>query len=114
MSEVNPKTVRGATLTASIDSTTKLPVPDESTNGAKHVIGLATNGVLQAAGTYTATDVLGYKVLVQGSADWSITLKDGSALTIPFGSMTVGDIFPEHLVSITVGTAGQALLYIPS
>ncbi len=103
-----------ATLNASIDSVTSEKKYNKSTDGAANVSGLASNGVLQSVGTYSATDVLGYKVLAQGSADWSITLKDGSALTIPFASMIVGDILPEHLVSITVGTAGQALLYIPS
>jgi len=84
------------------------------TNNSAHVIGLATNGVLQSAGTYNSTSVLGYRVLVQGSVNWSITLKNGSSLTIPFAAMIVGDILPENLVSITVGTGGQALLYIPS
>jgi len=83
-------------------------------NGAALVSGLATNAVVQGAGTYNATEILGYRVLVQGSGNWAETPINGSAQTIPFAAQIVGNINPEHLSSITVGTAGSALLYIPS
>ena len=82
--------------------------------GAASVTGLATNAVVQGAGTYNATQILGYRVLVQGSANWSETPINGSAQTIPFAAQIIGAINPEHLSSITVGTGGSALLYIPS
>lgn len=86
-----------------------------STGGSANVSGLATNAViLAAASTYNTTDILGYKITAQGTADWSITLKNGSAITVPFASMIVGDVLPEHLSSITSGTGGTAILYIPA
>jgi len=85
-----------------------------STNGAKHVSGLSTNAVIQGAGTYNTTEVLGYRVLVQGSANWAETPVDGTSQAIPFAAQIVGNINPEHLSSITVGTGGSALLYIPA
>ena len=84
------------------------------TNDAAHVTGLASKAVVQGAGTYNSTEILGYRVLVTGSADWSITTKNGAAVTIPVAAMVLGQVYPEHLTSITVGTGGSALLYIPS
>ena len=85
-----------------------------SFGGAAGVSGLAVNAVVQGAGTYNTTDVIGYRVLVQGSANWSVTPKDGTAQTIPQAAMIVGDVYPEHLTAITVGTGGSVLLYIPA
>lgn len=75
--------------------------------------GLAPNGVIQGAGTYSATAVNGYRVLVAGSANWSLTFSGGGVASVPAAAMTVGDVYPEALTSITVGTGGSALLYIP-
>jgi len=83
-------------------------------NGAAVVSGLSRNQIVQGAGTYNATEVLGYEVLVQGSSNWAQTPVDGTAQTIPFASRVVGNIHPVHLSAITVGTGGSALLYIPS
>ena len=84
------------------------------TEGATHVFGLAQNGVKQLAGVYNTTEVLGYRVLAPGTGDWTITLVNGSAITIPFAAMLVGEVYPEHISSITVGAGGSALLYIAS
>jgi len=85
-----------------------------STNGAKHVTGLSTNAVVVSASTYNSTEVLGYRVLTQGSADWAETPLNGTSVAIPVASQIVGNINPEHLSEITVGTGGSALLYIPA
>lgn len=81
---------------------------------AVDVNGLAVNMVLQGAGTYNSTDVLGYRVVVQGSANWTLDPKNGSSISVPQGAFVVGAVYPEHLDSITVGTGGQAILYIPA
>jgi len=84
------------------------------TGGAAHVYGLARNCVVQGAGTYNATEVLGFVCSVASSADWSITPKDGTAVTtIDKGTFAAGQTYPIHATSITVGTGGEALLFIP-
>jgi hypothetical protein len=75
--------------------------------------GLAPDGIVQGAGTYSATAINGYRVLVAGSANWSVTFTGGGVASIPFGAMTVGQVYPEALTAITIGTGGSALLYIP-
>jgi hypothetical protein len=104
----------GSGLSFSLDSTTDEPIADKSTNGAAHIFGLASKGVSQTAGTYNTTEVLGYRVVVAGTGDWTAILKNGGTITIPAAAMILGEVYPEHLSSITVGTGGTALLYIPS
>lgn len=87
--------------------------PVEITGGGAQVYGLSPNHVVQSAGTYNATQILGYRVTAQGSSNWAQTPLNGSAQTIPFAAQIVGNINPEHLSAITVGSAGSALLYIP-
>jgi hypothetical protein len=83
-------------------------------DGAVSIHGLSVNQLVQGAGTYSSTEILGYRVLVQGSGNWAQTPVNGTAQTIPFAAQVVGNVNPEHLSAITVGTAGSALLYIPA
>ncbi len=78
-----------------------------------HVTAMGQNGLLQGTGTYSATAILGYKILAQGSGAWSITFAGGSAISIPFDAMILGGQVAEELESITVPTGGSVLLYIP-
>lgn len=77
--------------------------------------GLATKTILlSAAGTYDATEVLGFMVLTQGSAAWTLTfVEDTTTRSIPQAALTVGEIYPFHLSAITSGTDGTALLFLP-
>lgn len=84
--------------------------------GGQAVYGLASNFVVQGAGTYNSTDIMGYRVLVQPSADnTTLSPKSGGAdvTAVPAATFIAGDVYPEHLDSITVGTGGSFLLYIP-
>ena len=81
--------------------------------GAGVVYGLARNAVSQGAGTYNSTEIMGYRVVVAGTGDWTINGVAGGAVTIAAAGMVVGQVYPEHLDSITVGTGGTAVLYIP-
>jgi hypothetical protein len=74
--------------------------------------GLASNGDVRGAGAHTLT-INGYRVLVAGSTDWTLTFSGGGVETIPAAAMTVGQVYPEALTAITIGTGGSALLYIP-
>lgn len=96
------------------DSTTGEKVSPKITNDALHVSSLARNGVLQGAGVYNNTEILGYRVLAPGTGAWSITLIDGAPIAIPVTAVIAGEIVLEHLSSITVGTGGSAILYTPS
>ena len=91
------------------------PVIQEYHEGGQQIYGLARKIVSQSAGTYNTTEILGYRVITAGSGNWSLTSVDGAAVTgiVPTG-FVVGEVYPEHLSSITVGTGGVALLYIPS
>jgi len=83
-------------------------------DGARVVYGLARNLVVQAAGIYNTTEVLGFICTAPGSGDWSITPVGGSAVTgIDPATFTAGQVYPIHATSITVGTAGEAVLFIP-
>jgi len=82
--------------------------------GIKRVYGLARNIKVQAAGTYNTTDVIGFICTAPGSGDWSITPVDGTAVTgIDPATFSAGQVYPIHATSITVGTAGEAVLFIP-
>lgn len=97
------------------DSSTGEKVSPLVTNKAVNVSSLARNGVLQGAGVYNTTDVLGYRVLAPGTGAWSITLVDGGGpISIPVAAVIAGEIVLEHLSSITVGTGGSAVLYTPN
>lgn len=84
-----------------------------STNQALHVAGLAGNAVLQTAGTYNATEVLGYRVVVAGSANWTLNFVGGGSASLSPSAFVEGAVYPEHLSSIVVGAGGSAVLYIP-
>ena len=76
--------------------------------------GLARRAIQQTAGTYSATEILGYKITDVGSAaSWIATFVDGGVETIAFGDAVVG-IYPDHLESLVVPTGGVATLYIPT
>ncbi len=83
------------------------------TGGAAKVNGLARNAAKVTATSYSATEVLGFHVVVAGSGDWTLTFVDGSGLTVAPGGLTAGQVYPEHLSAITVGTGGTALVFIP-
>ncbi len=81
---------------------------------AAKIYSMARKMVVQSAGTYSATEVLGYRVLIQGTGDWQIQgVDDASPVTVPFAAMLEGVQYAEHLKSITVGTGGSVILYIP-
>ena len=87
-----------------------------STLGALHVYGLAGSAVRVPAGTYNATDILGYRVSLQGTGTLTISPKSGAAdITYTTGEVgdMVGRVYPEHLDSITVGTGMVVTVYIP-
>ncbi len=85
-----------------------------STDGSDHVYGLGRNIIVQAAGTYNSTEVLGFICSIASTADWSITPIGGAAVTtIDKGTFSAGGVYPLHCSSITVGTAGEAVLIIP-
>ena len=85
------------------------------TNDAAHIYGLArqvTTGP-EAAGTYNATEILGFNVVNVGSAgNWVLTYVDGGVSTIAFGDMRA-DYWSAHLTEITIPTGGLAELFIP-
>ena len=95
-------------------------VTDSNGSPAGKVVaeGLAKNGALVLAGaTYNASTIKGFMIIADGSADWSLTFygTDGTdggtvAFTPPAGSE--GQIIPVQLTSITVGTAGEAVVFI--
>lgn len=86
--------------------------PQNGIGGAAMVYGLARKAVVQGAGTYSATEIVGYRVLVAGTTDWTIDPIDSAIAVVPAAAMVVGQVYPEHLTSITVGTGGSALLYL--
>ena len=90
-------------------------VTQNYSNGAAHFYALARKPVKQAAGTYSATEILGYRVLTAPTADDSaLTGVDGTAQTaLPAAGFAAGSTYAEHLSSITVGTGGVFLLYLP-
>ena len=90
-------------------------VPQAGTSdGSTKVYGLARNLKVQAAGTYNTTEVLGFICTAPGSGDWTIDPIGGSSVgSIDPATFTAGQIYPIHAESITVGTAGEAVLFIP-
>jgi hypothetical protein len=81
------------------------------TGGAAHVYGLARKASdLAAATTYSATETLGFHVDVVGSTAWSATFVDGG--TVSF-TPVAGEHYPWHLSSITSGTGGTGVVFIP-
>lgn len=101
-------------MTDHVDSQTGKKVDYlNSTNDGAHIYGLSSNAVKVTAAAYSATDILGFRVIAQGSGNWSLTPKNGSAITLAPGGFTPGQVYPEHLSAITVGTGGEALVYIP-
>ena len=86
-----------------------------SGEGAAHVYGLAQNLVVQAAGTYNTTNVLGFICTAPGTGDWTIDPVGGASVGgIDAATFTAGQIYPVHAESITVGTGGEAVLFIPA
>jgi hypothetical protein len=69
---------------------------------------------VQAAGTYNTTEVLGFVCTAPGSGDWTIVPIGGPSTSgIDPATFTAGQVYMIHASSITVGTAGEALLFIP-
>lgn len=92
-----------------------MPTPIIITDENGHSYAMAINMVVQAAGTYSDTDILGFVCSIAATGDWSITPKGGTAVTgIDPGSFSAGGVYPIHATSITVGTGGEALLFIPA
>ena len=90
------------------------PQPQLGTGGAAHVYGFARNIVVQAAGAYSATEVLGFICTAPGDADWTIDPVGGASVGgIDAATFTAGQIYPIHADAITVGTNGEAVLFIP-
>ena len=90
------------------------------TDGAAHVYGLATNMVRVSSGTYNATDILGYRLLVKGTGTLTLSPKSGGTdIVITAAELTAMGVnafmpMPEHLDSITLGNADmEVLVYIP-
>lgn len=76
---------------------------------------LATNLVVQAAGTYNTTEIYGFICSIPGSGDWTIDpMNGGSVSGIDPATFAAGQTYWIHATSITVGTTGEALLIIPS
>ena len=89
-------------------------IPVQGTNSALHVYGLARNWVVQAAGTYNTTEILGFICTTPGSGDWTADPIGGASVgSIDPATFTAGGVYPMHAESITVGTGGEALLFIP-
>ncbi len=96
------------------DGTTKAATEEwTGINGAASVYGLASNAVKVTATAYSATEILGFHVIAPGSGNWTVTPLNGSAIILAPGGFTAGQVYPEHLSAITVGTGGEALVYIP-
>ena len=88
-----------------------------TTSGAAHsniTNGLANKTIaLAAAGTYNATEVHGFMVLVAASDAWTLTFtEDGTTRSIPAAALALGQIYPFKLSEITAGTSGEALLFL--
>jgi len=85
--------------------------------GAGLVYGLARNMVkrVPADGAYTATETFGMIISKAPTLDdTAITPVGGSAVTaIKAATFTVGQCVPLHASSVTVGTGGEFLLFIP-
>jgi hypothetical protein len=88
-----------------------------SISGAALVYGLARNAIkrVPADGAYTATETFGLIVSkAPTSDDTAITPVAGSAITsIKAATFAVGQTVPIHASSVTVGTGGEFLLFIP-
>lgn len=81
------------------------------TNRAGHIYGLARKASdLAAATTYNSTEVVGFYVDVAGSTAWTAVFIDGG--TVAF-TPTAGEHYPWHLSSITSGTGGTGVLFLP-
>jgi len=89
----------------------------ETISGAALVYGLARNAIkrVPADGAYTATETFGLIVSkAPTSDDTALTPVGGSAITsIKAATFTVGQTVPIHASSVTVGTGGEFLLFIP-
>jgi len=89
-------------------------------DGGANIYGLARSSVRVSAATYSATDILGYRLLNKGTG--TLTLSPISGVTdivVSAAELTaMGDaaynVMPEHLDSITAGTGMEILAYIPS
>ena len=91
------------------------PVNGTDHNPVTVINGMAKNIVVAAAGAYSATEVLGFICTTPGSGDWSITPIEGTAVTgIDPATFSAGGVYPIHASSVTVGTGGEAVLFIPS
>ena len=85
------------------------------------IYGLARSAVRVSSGTYNATEILGFRILVAGTG--TLTLSPVSGVTdivITAAEITARDVnafidWPMHLDSITLGNADmEVLVYIPS
>lgn len=89
--------------------------------GAAHVSGLAFSAVRHSTGTYNATDIVGFRILVVGTGTLTLSPKSGvTDIVITAAELTAMGInafsdWPMHLDSITLGNADmEVLLYVPS
>jgi len=91
-------------------------VTQNYTEGAAHVYGLARKVTAtgpESAGTYDATEILGFNVVNVGSAgNWTLFYIDGGFSSIGFGDMREG-YWPAHLSTIIIPTGGLAEIFIP-
>jgi hypothetical protein len=102
------------TVAGAVPETVGEVVTQKYSNGAAHVTGLASKTTVgpETAGTYNATEIIGFNVLNVGSADsWVLTYVDGGVSTIGFGDMRE-DYFPSHLSSLLIPTGGVAEVFI--
>jgi len=90
-------------------------------SGAVVVSGLARSAVRVISGTYNATEILGFRVLVPGSGPLTLSPVSGvTDIVITGAELTAMGIsvyhdWPMHLDSITLGNADmEVLVYIPS
>ena len=90
------------------------------TENAAHVYGLASSAVRVSSGTYSTTDILGFRVLVKGTGTLTLSPKSGvTDIVITAAELTAMGVnaftdWPMHLDSITLGNADmEVLVYIP-
>jgi len=90
-------------------------------DGAANIYGLARSAVRVVSGTYNATEILGFRVLVPGSGPLTLSPISGvTDIVITGAELTAMGInvyqdWPMHLDSITLGNADmEVLVYIPS
>lgn len=86
-------------------------------SGASSIYGLTRKQVRVSSGTYIATEIVGWRVLVPGTGTLTLSPIGGSTDIVLTSAEVIAmgyQVFQDHLLSITLGNADmEILVYTP-